>query len=198
MTWQDDIRDTADALTDSYIHRAATWDWDHNRKKKIRYWQTVQPGLLAQLYNAVHPTTTPGDGTGGGGKPSSRPPLALEALSVYDEITTAIRSHCRNLGLELQPTAESNLRRLAGKAMSFDETDGKHLLADLRRWQRWCLVMTGWEHVRALRHVTCPDCRERDTIRLNLTTETAGCRNCAAAWSAREGTLHTLAHTVTG
>lgn len=191
MTWQDDIRDTADALTDSYIHRAVTHTWDHNRKKKTRYWQTVQPGLLAQLYDAVHPTTTPADGCGNANKPGSRPPLALEALSVYDAITTAVRDRCLELGVALQPTVESNLRRLAGKAMSFDDTTGRHLLADLRRWQRHCLVMTGWHHVRRLRGVTCPTCREPDRIRVNLTTRTAMCPSCGTAWD--EGDMHALA-----
>lgn len=194
MTWQDDLRDTADALTDSYLHRETVHVWDHHRHRRTRHWQTRQPGLLAQLHHAAHhPLNCADDGSTSSGKPGSRPPLAVEALSVHDEITGDIRRRCTALGLVLRPTVESNLRQLCAKAVSFDEPAGRALLADLRRWRRWCLVMTGWEHVRRLRNVTCPECHAAGTLRVNLTTATAGCTGCGAAWARDDGNLHTLA-----
>jgi hypothetical protein len=199
MTWQDDIRDNADALTDSYLHREPIHYWDHSRHRRIRHHITRQPGLLAQLHNAVTPTTTPADGQPGGGKPGSRPPLAIEALSTHDEITAAVRTWCTSIGLEIRPRVESNLRQLAAKAMSFDEPTAHLLISDLRRWRRWCLVMTGWEHVRRLRGVTCPhaDCQTPDSIRVNLTTVTALCRACGQVWSEEDHTIGLLAQHAT-
>lgn len=194
MTWHDDIRDTADALTDSALHRQPIRDWDHNRNPRIRYHETRQPGLLTQLAHAIHPTNSLTDNPTSAGKPGSRPPLALEALSTHHEITWHAKLWCTTLGLPVTASVESNIRRLASKAMSFDEPAGRTLLADLRRWRRWCLVMTGWEKVTDLRGVTCPliTCRQPGTLRINLTTASALCRACGSTWSQDDHTLNGL------
>lgn len=195
MTWHDDIRDTADALTEPTIHREPIRDWDHNRNPRRRYHQTIQPGLLTQLYQSVLPTwSTPDDTPTSSSKPGSRPPLALEALSTHHEISWHVKTWCTTLGLPVNPTAESNIRRLAGKAMSFDEPAGRTLLADLRRWRRWCLVMTGWEKITTIRAVPCPliTCRQPGTLRVNLTTASALCRACGATWSHDDHSLNGL------
>lgn len=191
--WQDDIRDTADALTEPSIHREPVPYWDHNKHRRFRHYQTVQPGLLAQLHQAVHPScSTAASEAPGGGKPGSRPPLAVEALSAHAEIVDHIRTWCAGYGLQLRPTGESNLRQLSAKAMSFDEPTARTLLTDLRRWRRWCLVMTGWEKVVALRSVACPECAAAGTVRVNLTTTSALCRACVATWSDDDGNLGVL------
>lgn len=198
--WQDDIRDTADALTEPSIHREPIHEWDRHRHRRTRHHKTIQPGLLTQLYQAVTPTTaTAGSETTSAGKPKSRPPLAIEALSVHDEISTNVRRWCASLGLPPRTTPESNIRALTAKAMSFDEDTALVLLTELRRWHRWCLVMTGWQHIRRLRNTTCPKpgCGKTDTLRINLTTTTALCRNCGGHWSEEDGTLTALITHVT-
>lgn len=199
--WHDDLRDTADALTEPSIHRAPIPYWDKNKHRQIRHHQTVQPGLLTQLYQAVIPAASApvDDAPGAAGHPESRPPLAIEALSAHAEIAGHIRAWCADYGLTLRPTGESNLRQLTAKAMSFDEPTARTLLADLRRWRRWCLVMTGWEKVTDLRGASCPECSTVGSVRVNLTTSSALCRACPATWSHEDGNLGALArHVVPG
>lgn len=191
--WQDDIRDTADALTEPSIHREPIRYWDRNRNPRERFYQTVQPGLLTQLYQSVLPSWSASDAPVSGGHPGSRPPLAIEALSTYQEIAGLVDAWCATLGLHARGGAESRIRHLAGKAMSFDEVAGRTLLADLRRWRRWCLVMTGWEKVVALRQVPCPEsgCGQPG-LRVNLTVGSAFCRSCGAAWARDDERLGSL------
>lgn len=197
--WQDDIRDTADALTEPSIHREPIPEWDRHRNRRVRHHhKTVQPGLLAQLYQSVVPSSSSSADPPAGGVPGSRPPLAVEALSAHEQITTDVYRWCASLGLECRPRVESNIRQLAAKAMSFDEGTGKVLLTELARWRRWCLVLTGWEHVRVVRGVPCPrvGCGQPGTLRINLTTVSAMCRHCGAVWGEDDGGIGVLAQYV--
>jgi hypothetical protein len=196
MNLLDDIREAADALTEPSIHRAELpREWDHNRHRKpARYHQTVQPGLLTQLYQSIHPagTTDPG----ARGIPASRPPLALEALSTYGEICMRARAWCRQARISTRVTVESTIRALVGAAGHLDDDQLHQLRADLRQWRRWCLVQTGWEQIRIPRGgVACPivGCGRIGTLRINLTTASAMCRACGAAWSEDDGSIGVLA-----
>lgn len=196
MNILDQITDTADGLTEPHINTEPIPYWDHNRHRKIRHHKTIQPGLLAQLYQAVNPIWSTTDEPGGS-MPASRPPLDAEALSRHQQITTAVRAWCTQLGLEWRPTAESNIRALVGAAGRLDDTQQRRLLADLRRWRSWCRVYLGLEHVRQITAVPCPltDCQQRGTLRINLTTETGMCTACGAAWN--PDTIGLLAHHIT-
>lgn len=192
--WQDDLRDTADALTEPSIHREPVFEWVKRNRRKVRDHKTVQPGLLAQLYRSVIPSNSLSDDAGGGGKPRSRPPLAVEALSAHTQISVDVRRWCTSLGLPPRDTVESDIRQLAGKAMSFDEGTARALLAELHRWRRWCLVLTGWEQVRVIRDVVCPrdGCGQAGTLRVNLTTVSAMCRHCGGVWGEDDGGIGVL------
>jgi hypothetical protein len=197
VTLHDDIRDTADALCDSHMHREPIQYWDGNRNKKIRHHITVQPGLLAQLYQSVIPASSSAE-PHAGGVPGSRPPLAVEALSRHDEISMAVLRWCTSLRLPTLVSVESNVRRLAAAAMSFDDDDARALLSEMRRWRNWCAVLTDWERIYRPAGIPCPvvDCGQVNMLRLNLTARTGMCRGCGATWSEDDGTIGVLAEYV--
>jgi hypothetical protein len=193
VTTLDQILDTADALTEPHIHTEPITYWDTNRNRKIRRHTTVQPGLLAQLYQSVIPASSSAEAPAGG-VPGSRPPLAVEALSRHDEIAMAVLRWCDSLNLEVRVSVESNLRGLVGVAPRLDEDTTKTLLSEMRQWRRWCAVLTGWESLYRPAAVPCPvvDCAKTNTLRINLSAGTAMCQACAATWSAEDGTIGIL------
>jgi hypothetical protein len=193
----DAIRDTADELTEPHQHTERIRDWDGNRNPKYRTHATVQPGLLAQLYDAVAPTGVPAEGSVVAAF-ASRPPLALEAFDRYTSIGAAVYGWCRSLNLEPRRTIESNIRALVGAAATLDPDVARALLSDLRQWRRWAAVLTGWEKIITLYRVPCPlpDCAQPGTLRINLTNATAMCRDCGATWGDDDGSIHILANHV--
>lgn len=193
MNLHDQIREVADALTEPHLHSEPVPFWDNNRNRKFRRHTTVQPGLIAQLYQSVIPVSSSAE-PAGGGVPGSRPPLAVEALSRHDTIATAVLRWCRSLHITARVSVESNVRALVGVSAMFDDDTARVLLSELRQWQRWCSVLTGWENVYRPAGVPCPvvDCARVNTLRVNLTTKTAMCRACGAAWSGEEGSIGVL------
>ncbi|HEY3259969.1 MAG TPA: hypothetical protein VGJ95_06810 [Pseudonocardiaceae bacterium] len=187
------IAEVADALTEPHIHTEPIRYWDNNRNPKTRQHRTIQPGLLTQLYQSVTPSSSAE--TAAGGIPDSRPPLAVEALSRHDTITMAVLRWCRSLNLTLRVSVESNVRALVGAAATMDHDTARTLLSEMRQWQRWCNVLTGWEHIYHPAGVTCPiiECGRLHTLRINLTSSTAMCRACGATWSGDDGTITVLA-----
>lgn len=173
-----------DELTEPTMNREPYHIWDTNRHKQIRHHITVLPGLLAQLYQSVHPTWSTTDEPGGA-IPASRPPLELEALSRHAQITTAATAWCAQAGIDARPTPESTIRALVGATNHLD-TDQQHtLIGDLRRWRGWCRVYLELDKVEAIRDAPCPlsECAGRGTLRVNLTTAHALCTACGATWS---------------
>jgi hypothetical protein len=190
------ILDLADTLTEPHAHREPYTVWDSNRHRKVMHHVTVQHGLLTQLYRAVLPASMAEEGTGGT-IPGSRPPLEIEALSRHQQITTAAQRWCKDLGIEPRPTTESTIRGLVGAASHLDETDQQALAADLRRWTHWCRVYLGIEQVRQITAVPCPlpDCAQRGSLRINLTTSHGLCVACGATWN--NDTIGVLAQHIT-
>lgn len=178
------IADTADALTEPHIHTEPIPYWDTNRNRKVRRHQVVLPGLLAQVYQSVIPASSSGDAPAGG-VPGSRPPLAVEALSMHDEICMAVLRWCTSLKLTTRVSAESNIRALVGAAGQFDDDTAAALLTELRQWKHWCAVFVGWEKLYRPAGIPCPvvDCGQTNTLRVNLTAYTAMCRACRATWA---------------
>lgn len=194
MTLLDQISDIADELTEARQHREPYTVWDHNRHRKTRHHITIQPGLLAQLYQSVIPAWSTGEEPAGG-VPGSRPPLAVEALSRHDEIAMAALGWCDRLGITGRVSVESNVRALVGGAGNLDRGQLAALHADMRRWRGWCNVYLGWEHVVRIAGVRCPlpDCSTLSSLRINLTNATAVCHHCGADWSAADGSITVLA-----
>lgn len=195
MTLLDQILDVADTLTEPRFNREPIAYWDNNRHRKIRHHTTMQPGLLAQLYQSVLPTWSSSDEAGGSSVPASRPPLAVEALSLHDEISMAVLDHCSEHGLAVRNNVESNLRGLVGAVGHLDHDEAKQLLADMRHWRGWCNVYLGWERILLPRGVRCPlpDCGQLNSLRVNLTNATALCRDCKATWGQDDGSIDLLA-----
>lgn len=183
MSTHDKILTTADTLTEPAFHNEPYTTWDTNRHRELRHHTTIQPGLLAQLYQAVHPVWTTTDQPGAN-IPTSRPPLEVEALSRHDQITAAAHNWCTQLNIQARATPESNIRALVGAASQLDPDQQKTLLADLRRWASWCRVYLGLEQVRQITGVRCPipECTQLSTLRVNLTTATGLCTGCGATW----------------
>jgi hypothetical protein len=189
----DQIQDVADALTEPHLHVEPIPYWDNNRNRKIRRHQTVQPGLIAQLYQSVVPASSSAE-PGAGGVPGSRPPLAVEALSRHDTIAMQVLRWCRSLHITARVSVESNVRALVGASAVFDDDTARVLLSEMRQWKRWCSVLTGWENIYRPAAVSCPvlGCGKVNTLRVNLTSKTAMCRACAATWSDEDGTIGLL------
>jgi hypothetical protein len=186
----DKIRDVADALTEPHLHSEPIPYWDNNRNRKIRRHTTVQPGLLAQLYQSVIPAGSSAD-PAAGGVPGSRPPLAVEALSRHDEIAVAVMRWCRSLDLTIRVSVESNVRLLVGVSPGLDDDTARALLSEMGQWRRWASVLTDWERLYRPAGVACPvvACGQVNTLRVNLTAKTAMCRACSATWSDEDGTI---------
>jgi hypothetical protein len=194
VTILEHITNLADELTEPHIHTEPVLYWDDNRNRKTRHHRTIRPGLLAELYQSVIPASC-GPDAPTGGVPGSRPPLAVEALSRHDEISMAVLRWCTSLNLTSRAGAESNVRALVGAAANLDRDTATALLSEMRQWRRWCAVLTGWENLYQPAGVPCPvvDCGKSNTLRINLTAQTAMCRACAATWSGDDGTITVLA-----
>jgi hypothetical protein len=177
------IRDTADTLTEPHIHREPYTVWTGQRHRQTRHHITPQHGLLRQLYNAVLPATI-AENDGGGTIPASRPPLELEALSRFEQITATTRNWCTQAGIRPRGNTESTIRALVAAAPNLDEPQQRDLHADLRRWTSWCRVYLGYEHIHTARGARCPlsDCHTLGVLRVNLTTSHALCVACGATW----------------
>lgn len=186
-----DIADVAAELADGRQHTERIRYWDKSRNEKWRTHTTIQPGLLAQLYESVMPGSADADGSRP--HPTSRPPLAIEALSLYGVIQIAVFRWAHSLRLEQRDTTESMLRSLVGAAPQLDDDTAKALLSELRSWRRWCAVMTGWESPLFAPRAACPVCDKVGTLRVNLSVAQAFCTACGSGWDREDGGIEVLA-----
>lgn len=190
MTLQVAIADLAEELCDPRQHREQRWGWSASRHKvRLADHITIQPGLLAQLHDAVAPLLASLDEPGARGVPSSTPPLQLDALDRYLDIAVNAASWCHLLGVRTRLDPADNIRGLAGAQ------HGEHaaaLLHDLRRWRGWAATMTGWRSIYAPR-AACPviECGRTGTLRINLDRGTGICIACRSWWD--ETTITILA-----
>jgi hypothetical protein len=180
------LLDTADELTEPHAHTERIPYWDDNRNKKFREHRTTQPGLLAQLYEAaVDPVVVVQEG-GGRAKPKSKPPLALEALSRYDDVCAGALRWVRSIRLTPRDTVQSNIRGLVGEATRFDLDTLEALYAEMRTWRNWAAVMTGWQTQVFRPRISCPMCQSRGSIRVNGAQQLAYCNECQTSWEGEQ------------
>ena len=186
------IADVASELADPRQHteRVRT-GWTAARNPVFTAHTTIQPGLLAQLYESVIPGSAEQEGARS--TPGSRPPLALEALSRHSAIVIAVTRWCWTLRLELRDTVEGNLRALVGAAAQLDDDTARTLLSEMRAWRRWCAVMTGWESPLFAPRAPCPVCETLGTLRVNLSAASAFCTACGSGWDREDGGIEVLA-----
>jgi hypothetical protein len=180
------LLDTADELTEPHAHIERIPYWDINRNRKHREHRTTQPGLLAQLYEAaVDPVKVAQEG-GGRIKQKSRPPLAIEAFSRYDDICAGALRWVTSIRLASRDTVESNIRALVGVAPRFDLDTLDALYQEMKTWRRWAAVMTGWQTQVFRPRITCPICSTRGSIFVNGTEQLAYCGECQSSWEGED------------
>lgn len=193
-----DIAETADALTDSYVHVEPIYTADKSRNKKLTHVHRVtMPGLLAQVHELYEPGSRRADSSSS--TPSSRPPLNVEAASLHLQVTLAVTRWCWSLGLELRDTVESNVRALVGAATSMDSDTQDALLSEMRSWRRRAAMLTGWQTAPWRPRAHCPACGAVGTLVVNLAAREAYCTSwnpqeqiqCVGWWD--EGTILQLA-----
>jgi hypothetical protein len=179
-----DIADIADELTEAHQHTEVVSFWDANRNRKKRQYRTVQPGLLAQLHEAAVDPVHLMDDVGGssGKKPASRPPLAIEALSRWLDISEGVKRWCETLAITRRTTVESNIRAIVGCIGQLDADTLSAITEDMKAWRRWAAVMTGWETKVFSPSIACPVCETFRSIRINVTVHTGFCTECQHYW----------------
>lgn len=180
--------DLAEELCDARQHVERVWDRDRHRNKRMRRAHvTTQPGLLAQLAEAVTEATAAPEDGGGHSVPGSRPPGAWEAMARHSVITLGVAGWILYLKMEQRDTVEGNLRALVGVAGQLDRGLLEELVADARGWWFQAAVFTGWATPTFTPQVACPivDCGQVNTIRVNLDRRLAVCSHlkCEARWS---------------
>lgn len=180
------LADLAEELCDPRQHVERMWERDRHRNKRMRRaYLTTQPGLLAQLAEAVTESTAVPEDGGGHSVPGSRPPGAWEAMARHSAITIGVAKWCLYLNLEQRDTVEGNLRALVGVAGQIDRGLLAELVADARIWWFQAAVFTGWASPTFSPRVGCPivDCGKVSTIRVNLARKMAFCSACDSRWS---------------
>lgn len=183
MSNLDRIRSLASELTDPRMHIERGHVWDKNRNKKRVEHKTTQAGLLHQLYvAAVDPVKLLDDVGGVTGKPQSRPPLALEAMSRYLEISEKVRGWLNSLGQPKTETVEGDIRALAGAGYLLDSDTLDAIEQDFKMWRRWAAVMTGWECRTFVPRIECPVCFSEQSIRINPMIFEGFCAECQHYW----------------
>lgn len=196
-----DLASLAEELCDARQHVERVWDRDKHRNKRMRRAHvTTQPGLLAQLAEAVTESTAAPEDGGGHSVPGSRPPGAWEAMARHSAITVAAAGWCFYLEVAQRDTVEANIRALVGAASVLDANDLSALVADVRSWRHQAAVMTGWASPSFTPQVPCPivDCGKSNTIRVNLDRQLALCTACESRWDGEDGSFAVLAAYVEG
>lgn len=184
------LADLAEELCDARQHVERVWDRDVHRNRRMRRaYVTTQPGLLAQLAEAVtEATALPEDG-GGHSVPGSRPPGAWEAMARHSAITVAAARWCWSLRIKQRDSVEGNIRALVGQASQLDSDTLGALVSEARGWRHAAAVMTGWASPSFTPQVACPvaGCERTNTIRVNLDRSMALCSACESRWSDDDG-----------
>lgn len=184
------LADLAEELCDARQHIERVWDRDHHRNRRLRRaYTTTQPGLLAQLAEAVTEATAVPDDGGGHSVPGSRPPGAWEAMARHSAITVAAARWCWSLRVEQRDSVEGNIRALVGVGGQLDRDTLAALVAEARVWRHAAAVMTGWASPSFTPQVACPivDCGRVNVIRVNLDRSIALCTACESRWSDDDG-----------
>jgi len=190
-----EMAELAEELCNPHQHLERIHDWTPGRKRKLtRVYATVQPGLIAQLREAVS-TAMVLDEQGRRTVPASKPPLLLEALNRHLTIATSTNRWIWDLQLVNRDTVEANIHGLVGAAPTLDPPLRFELLADLHRWRTWAAVLTGWAIPPLQPHVACPnpDCATMSSLRIDPERKTGFCATCGHMWDDRDGSINLLA-----
>lgn len=197
------IAGLAEELVDARQHHEPIYVWTPGRhRKKTGEHITIQPGLLAQLRDAIYEGPAAAYNIGyqaQSAPPGSKPPLLLEALAHHIAITMAANRWIWDLRATNHGAAEANIRTLVGAAASIDDDARRALASDMRRWRNWAAVSTGWANPPMTPRVPCPnpECGQTSSLRILPERKAAHCTKCGNVWDDTDGTIEALAQWVT-
>jgi hypothetical protein len=168
------------------------------------------PGLIQQLREMAVPGSAE-EGPGAKSAPDSKPPVALEAVSLLASIEHGTRKRLLDLQdefagtdaktrrkVEVRPAAEDNVRAYVAAAAMLDSGRQSQMLAELRSWRRQAEVVCRWQAGAVELVAPCPapildprtgterPCGARGSLLANPDTEAARCITCGAEWSPEE------------
>jgi hypothetical protein len=180
------ITSLVEQLAEPYEHVEPIHSRDKHRNRRMRFVHAVMmPGLLAQLEERFEPGSVAADTFTAAPSYGSRPPVALDCLSVHTQITIAVARWLWALQIPQRDTVQANLRALVGARMSDDLAH--NLIEHLDGWVRLCRVITRWSTPAYQPHgARCPvaSCRRKSTLRINLSARSALCTTCGSTWDA--------------
>jgi hypothetical protein len=181
------LLEVADELTDvSYrVHRVRT-GWTKARNPIYTDHKVTEPSLLSQLYEAALDPATADEKVGARPKPSSRPPLATEALSAYMDVSAGAQRWVRSLRLANRTTVESNIRALIGVTGQLDLDTLESMLEEMKLWRRWAMVLIGTAEHQWRPRCACPVCGTRHSIRINVKALLGYCTECQHWWEGED------------
>ncbi len=139
-------------------------------------------GLLVQLERAATPGSAgPAAGASGAGY-ESKPPAALSALNLLDEIRRGLDNWSRYYAGRPGATPAAALDELAGVVLAMDTRAVTDLVAQLQGWRTRARWVLGWESPPFAPHVPCPDCAGVGTLRLWAQQRYVACLLCGTWW----------------
>lgn len=187
MSMVPEIVECAQRLVHPTKHVEHRFFWDRNRNKKsLPPHETIQSGLLVQLYDrAVAPfsSASPDGGFPSTNKPRSRPPLAMEAYSAYAEICRSAVSMASSVGQARPNNPIYNVWILSVVAPDMDPPSQAYLCEEMRRWCTWAAVLTGWETKVYVPEKNCPNCSAFRSLRFSAEVGEGYCNACNANWT---------------
>lgn len=146
------------------------------------------PGLIEQLYMAATDPSLVAEEGGSRMKPKSKPPLAVEAWSRFQDVDRAVRRWVRSVRITEHSDLSRCIRELVGAAagqrgyLAWDEETTEALLLEMRSWRTWAAILTGWESAPWRPYIHCPVCEGVSTIWVNMTVGSAYCASCKFDW----------------
>jgi hypothetical protein len=184
------IREAAEALTDPRTNREPRWTWVNRNRKALPDHVTTLPGLIQQLRELTEPGATT-DTAGARAIPDSRPPVALDAVSLLASIEFGVARRCLEFGLDRRDTVESSLRAIVGRASTCNSATQFVLAAELRSWRNQAEVICRWRTGAVELVAPCParigdgafaTCGARGSLLANPDTHAAWCTACGTSW----------------
>jgi hypothetical protein len=176
-----DLVETQQDLTDSRAETNLVGDPPTKHVVRI-------PGLIEQLYAAAFDPSMHLEEGGNRVKPKSKPPVAIEAMSRFQDIDRAARRWVRSVKVEEHVEVDRNIRELVSAAagqrgyLAWDDETMEALLLEMRQWRRWAAVLTGWESPPKRPYIKCPCCSGISTIWVNMSVGSAYCSGCLFTW----------------
>lgn len=176
-----DLVEVQQDLTDSRVETSLVGDPPVKHQVRI-------PGLIEQLYAAAFDPSMQLEEGGNRTKPKSKPPVAIEAMSRYQDIDRASRRWARSVRVQEHADPARNIRELVTAAsgqrgyLAWDDETMEALVQEARQWRRWAAILTGWESPPKRPYIKCPVCAGVSTIWVNMSVGSAYCAGCLFTW----------------